>query len=225
MPIEQFEDLSFDPAVRGYLARPEHFRGAALVLTHGAGGNAGSALLETMAEAFSRIGCMVLCANLPFRQLRSWGPPRPGDALSSRRGLKSALEALLKLGGRRLFLGGQSYGGRQASMLEAEEKVAEGLLLFSYPLHAPNRPAGLRTEHWPRIQVPVMFVHGTRDPFGSISEIEDARPLIAARTTLVAVEAAGHDLGFKGKSRPASLAAEVTGRFQEFFALPRAPGC
>jgi predicted alpha/beta-hydrolase family hydrolase len=109
-------------------------------------------------------------------------------------------------------------------MLEAEEKVAEGLLLFSYPLHAPNRPAGLRTEHWPRIQVPVLFVHGTRDPFGSIAEIEQARPLIAARSTLVAVQGAGHDLGFKGKRGPVSVAAEVTGKFQEFFALSRAPG-
>ena len=221
MPIENFEDLSFEPAVRGYLSRPARFRGDALVLTHGAGGNARSALLVSMAEAFGEIGCLVLSANLPFRQLRSWGPPRPADALSSRLGLKSALASLKKLGAERLFLGGQSYGGRQASMLAAEERVAEGLLLLSYPLHAPNRPGSVRTEHWPRIQVPVLFVHGTRDPFGSVSEIEEARRMVA-KTALVPVEGAGHDLGFKGKRRPAGLAAEVAEKFQEFFALPRA---
>jgi predicted alpha/beta-hydrolase family hydrolase len=224
MPIEDFQDLSLEPAVRGYLARPPQFRGDGLVLTHGASGNAGSVLLVSMAEAFSAIGLIVLCANLPFRQARSWGPPQARDAVSSRLGLKSALAALRKLRAERLFLGGQSYGGRQASMLCAEEKVAEGLLLFSYPLHAPNRPGPLRTEHWPRIEVPVMFVHGTRDPFGSLSEIEEARRLITAKTRLLVVEGAGHDLGFKGKHRPPDLATKLTENFQEFFALPRTVG-
>jgi predicted alpha/beta-hydrolase family hydrolase len=102
-------------------------------------------------------------------------------------------------------------------MLVAEEKVAEGLVLLSYPLHAPGRPDQLRTEHLPKIQVPTLFVHGTRDPFGSIAEIEAARKLIPAANTLLVVEGAGHDLGYKGKSKREELPNQVLHRFREFF--------
>ena len=85
-------------------------------------------------------------------------------------------------------------------MLLAEEPdVAAGLLLLPYPLHAPGRPDQLRTQHLPELRVPTLFVHGTNDPFGTIEEIEVARKLIPARTDLLVVDGAGHDLGFKGK--------------------------
>ena len=117
----------------------------------------------------------------------------------------------------RVILGGQSYGGRQASMLLAEEPVADGLLLLSYPLHPPGKPDQLRTEHLPRLEVPVLFVEGTRDPFGSIEEIQAARKLISAKTDLLIVEGAGHDLGFKGKLRRDDLPAQVLEKVREFF--------
>ena len=87
-------------------------------------------------------------------------------------------------------------------MLLAEEKLADGLILLSYPLHAPSRPDQPRTQHLPQLQAPTLFVHGTRDPFGTIEEIEGARKLIPAETTLLAVDGAGHDLGFKGRAKP-----------------------
>jgi len=175
-------------------------------------------LLVAIAEAFTGAGFMVLRCDLPFRQQRSFGPPRPGDAARDRQGLKNAIAAMRSLGGvRRLFTGGQSYGGRQASMLLAEEPVADGLLLFSYPLHAPGKPEQPRIQHLPQIKVPVMFVHGSRDPFGTIEEIESARKLIPGRTRLLPVQGVGHDLGFKGKSKREALPAEVVQEFQRFF--------
>src|SRR5215469_11373357 len=191
---ERFLDSSFDPPVRGFL----HGSGqpVGLVVTHGAGGNAQSGLLLALAECFSNVGFVVLRAELPFRQLRSYGPPRPGDAARDRSGLRHAVAVVRKLTSGHVFLGGQSYGGRQASMLLAEEKIADGLLLLSYPLHAPGHPQKPRVEHLPKLQVPTLFVHGTRDPFGTIEEIENARKLISGRTELVVVEGAGHDLGF-----------------------------
>lgn len=175
-------------------------------------------LLVAFAEAFAGAGFAVLRCDLPFRQQRSFGPPRPGDAARDRLGLKNAVAAMRKLGGlKRLFVGGQSYGGRQASMLLAEEQLADGLLLLSYPLHAPSRPDQPRIQHLPQIAVPVMFVHGTRDPFGSIDEIEAARKLIPAKTLLVPVEGAGHDLGFKGKSKREDLPSQVVAEFRRFF--------
>lgn len=175
-------------------------------------------LLVVLAEAFSGAGFTVLRCNLPFRQKRSFGPPRPGDAARDRLGLKNAVIALSGMGGvNRLFIGGQSYGGRQASMLLAEESVADGLLLLSYPLHAPSKPDQPRIQHLPQIKVPVMFVHGTHDPFGTIEEIESARKSIPGKTLLVPVEGAGHDLGFKGKSKREKLPSVVLAEFQQFF--------
>ena len=72
----------------------------------------------------------------------------------------------------RLFLGGHSYGGRQSSMLCAEEPdLVSGLLLLSYPLHPPRKPEQQRTQHLPDLRTPTLFVQGTRDPFGSIAEL------------------------------------------------------
>jgi uncharacterized protein len=217
---EPFSDTSFDPSVRGFLHRPEAPSGDALVLTHGAGGNAQMPLLVALAEASAGAGFVVLRCDLPFRQQRSFGPPRPGDAARDRLGLKNVIAAVRKLSSyslRRLFVGGQSYGGRQASMLLAEEQLADGLLLLSYPLHAPSRPDQPRIQHLSQIAVPVMFVHGTRDPFGTIDEIEAARKLIPAKTLLLPIEGAGHDLGFKGKSKRETLPSLVVAEFQRFF--------
>jgi len=221
--VESFADLGFDPPVRGFLHRPESPSGDSLILTHGAGGNSQMALLVALAKAFAGAGFAVLRCDLPFRQQRPYGPPRSGDAARDREGLKHAVAAMRKLSTGRIFLGGQSYGGRQASMLAAEESVADkeplanGLLLLSYPLHPPGHPEKPRTQHLPKIVVPVMFVSGTHDPFGTIDEIEDARNLIPAKTLLLPVEGAGHDLGFKGKRKPETLRAFVLKKFQEFF--------
>ena len=117
----------------------------------------------------------------------------------------------------RVYLGGQSYGGRQASMLLAEDQVAQGLLLLSYPLHPPGKPDQPRTQHLPQIKVPAIFVHGTRDPFGSLEEIESARKLMPAKTLLIPIESAGHDLGFKGRSKSEAWPSHLVEEFTRFF--------
>ena len=86
-------------------------------------------------------------------------------------------------------------------MLAANEpRLVERLLLLSYPLHPPKRPAELRTKHFPDLQTPALFVHGTRDGFGSIAEMEAALKLIPARTELLLIPDAGHEL-MTGKNR------------------------
>ncbi len=117
----------------------------------------------------------------------------------------------------RIFLGGHSYGGRQSSMLCAEDTdLAAGLLLLSYPLHPPRRPEQQRTQHLPDLRTPALFVSGTRDPFGSPEELQQAIKMIPARTNLLTIEGAGHDLGFKGKAKE-GLSAELFSAFQKFF--------
>ncbi len=122
-----------------------------------------------------------------------------------------------QLAGRRVFLGGHSYGGRQSTMLCAEDPdLVDGLLLLSYPLHPPRKPEQLRTQHLPNLRTPSLFIEGTRDPFGSIEEMEAAIRLIPARTQLLKIEGAGHDLGFKGKMGGEELAKVVLEAFLGF---------
>ena len=95
----------------------------------------------------------------------------------------------------RIFLGGHSYGGRQASMLSAEEPgLAEALMLLSYPLHPPKKPEQLRTAHFPQLRTRAIFIHGTADAFGSIAELEAAVAMIPAATQIIPIAGAGHDL-------------------------------
>ncbi len=102
-------------------------------------------------------------------------------------------------------------------MLCADEPdLARGLLLLSYPLHPPGKPEQLRTQHFFHLQTPALFVEGTRDPFGSLQEIEQALKLIPAKTKLLPIEGAGHDLGFKGKSKREELPRTVFEEFQNF---------
>ena len=181
--------------VRGVRHQPEIPDGRGLVLTHGAGSDCNAPLLVAVATEFCAAGITVLRCDLPFRQRRAKGPPSPATAAADRAGLKRALAALGEFASGALFLGGHSYGGRQASLLAAEEpEAAAGLLLLSYPLHPPAKPAQLRTAHFPRLRVPATFVHGTVDPFGSIEELGAALALLPAPARLIAVEGAGHDL-------------------------------
>jgi uncharacterized protein len=215
---EPFQDDSVTPAVRGFLHRPTIANGDALVLSHGAGSNANAPLLIALAEIFSGAGFVVLRCDLPFRQARSYGGPGRGDAARDRAGLKNAADAMRKMAQGRIFLGGHSYGGRQSTMLCADEHgLAHGLLLMSYPLHPPRKPEELRILHLPSLETPSLFVSGTRDPFGSIAEIEEALRLIPARTKLVTVEGAGHDLGFTKKGSHSGLPKEIWTAFGELF--------
>lgn len=125
------------------------------------------------------------------------------------------------LGVEHVFLGGQSYGGRQASLLAAEvPDLVAGLLLLAYPLHPPGRSDGLRTAHFPRIRARVVFVQGTTDPFGSVEELEAARHLISADTSLVLTDG-GHDLGYRRSHR--EFVERIVGACQGFLMRPQ-PG-
>jgi predicted alpha/beta-hydrolase family hydrolase len=197
---ERFEQ----PGVHGWLHRPVSLK-ASMLLSHGAGGNSQNPLMVAVAQAFCEAGYCVLRWDLPFRQLRPRGAPG-GSGERDRDGIRQAAQVLRKeAAGVPLYLAGQSYGGRQSSMVSAEDAhVADGLLLLSYPLHPPGKPAQLRVEHFPALRVPTLFVHGTRDPFGTVDELRNAIKTIPGKARLQVVEGAGHGV-------PPATAASMPG--------------
>jgi len=250
--IIPFTDTSAQPHVRGFLHQPAQPNGSALILTHGAGANCQTKLLLAMADAFAATGVLVLRFDLPFRIERRFGPPRPGDAARDRDGLRRAVlvirEQLAKISPdtsdasptkratsqtpaaaekspppQRVFLAGHSYGGRQSTILASEDSaLADALLLLSYPLHPPQKPAQLRTAHFPQLQTPAFFVHGTKDPFGTLAEMQSALQLLSAPHALFAVDGAAHDLLLKKAA--GELPLRVAGEFQQFVAKVSPPG-
>ncbi len=201
--------------VRGFLHRPEHSSGDAIVLTHGAGANCRSALLVALAVEFCSRGFVVLRYDLPFRQLRSFGPPSPGSAERDQQGVSLAIDFIRRQSANRIFAGGHSYGGRQTTMLAASQPgICDGLLLLSYPLHPPKSPKQVRTTHFPNLHTPALFVHGSRDGFGSIEEMTSALELIPAQTRLVPVESAGHEL--LSKKNDKELPSAIASAFLDF---------
>jgi uncharacterized protein len=172
--------------VRGIVHRPDVETDTVVVLAHGAGSDCNSRLLIALCSAFADAGVAALRLDLPFRIA---GDKVPRNQQRDRDGLRAATDLMRR---RRVLVGGHSYGGRQASMLLAEDPtVAQGLLLLSYPLHPPRKPEQMRTAHFPALHSPCLFVHGTRDPFGSPEEMRHAIPTHAE---LMLIDKAGHEL-------------------------------
>ncbi len=112
-----------------------------------------------------------------------------------------------------LVLGGRSMGGRVCSMAVADGLPAAGLVLISYPLHPPGRPDRLRTEHFPGLHVPCLFISGTRDAFGAPAELETATAAIPGSVTHRWIE--GKDHALRGTEQPvAEMVVEWLGQLR-----------
>jgi predicted alpha/beta-hydrolase family hydrolase len=183
--------------VAEHLHRPDEAAEFGVALTHGAGAGCETPLLTAVAEALCAAGAVVLRYDLPFRLKKR--PPLPATAGEDREGIREAAARIRGMTKGPVVIAGHSYGGRQGSMLAAEDPgVGAALLLLSYPLHPPGKPDKMRTEHLPSLKIPALFVSGERDEFGTQDEMMAALKLIPSRTRLIEIAKAGHDLK-KGK--------------------------
>ena len=183
--------------IAGVAHQPKGTPTGVVVLTHGAGGNRESPLLQQLCGEWARRGWLAVRYNLPYRRRRPTGPPS-GSAAGDRAGIVEAITLCRGLADGPLIVGGHSYGGRQTSMvIAANEAQANVLMLFSYPVHPPGKPERPRTEHLRDITVPTVFTHGTSDPFGTSAEVRDAAATIDAPTEVVEIAGARHDLRSK----------------------------
>ena len=199
--------------VQGVLHTPELPRDDGIALTHGAGSNCQAPLIASLARGFAEAGYTVLRYDLPFRQQRQKGSPFPAGAARDRDGVREAVASLRGICKGRIIAGGHSYGGRQTAMAAAESpELATALLLLSYPLYPPGQPGKKRTSFFGDWRLPALFVHGTKDPFGSPEELREAIAEIRARTDLLVVEGAGHDL-----KRASGQAGEILQHLEGLF--------
>src|SRR5688500_15884511 len=129
--------------------------------------------------------------DFPYRRAGRRSPDRPPVLIAAVREGAEALARRTGLPPERLFLGGRSMGGRMCSMAVAEGLPAAGLVLISYPLHPPGRPEKLRVEHLPALDVPCLFVSGTKDTFGTPAELEAATATIPGPVTHVWLDGKG----------------------------------
>ena len=166
----------------------------ALLLTPGAGSSRDHPSLVAVEAAVAPIPVERL--DFPYRRAGRRAPDRAPVLVAA------VVEAAADLARRagmepgQVVLGGRSMGGRMCSMAVAEGLPAAGLVLVSYPLHPPGRPDRLRVEHLPALEVPCLFVSGTRDAFGRPDELEAATATIPGPVAHVWIEGGGH--GLKG---------------------------
>lgn len=186
--------------IAGIAHEPDGPAAGVVVLTHGAGGNRDSPLLQQVCDEWARRGWLAVRYNLPYRRRRPTGPPS-GSAAADRAGIVEAITLCRGLADGPLIAGGHSYGGRQTSMVVAAREASpievDLLTLFSYPVHPPGKPERARTEHLPGIRVPTVFTHGTSDPFGTPDELRAAAALVTGTTAVVEIAGARHDLRSK----------------------------
>ncbi|QAY69858.1 alpha/beta family hydrolase [Xylanimonas protaetiae] len=175
---------------------------AGLVLTPGAGASRDHHTLVAVEGAVAPLP--VLRLDFPYRTAGKRMPDRAPVAVGHVRDAAAAWSTELGTTTSGLVLGGRSYGGRMCSMAVAEGLPAAGLVLLSYPLHPPGRPDRLRVAHLPALEVPVLFVSGDRDPFGTPEELAQHAATIPGPVTLVTLPGA-HDV----RGRDGEVAAAV----------------
>jgi uncharacterized protein len=175
---------------------------AGLVLAHGAGAGQLSPFMVNTARALTERAITVATFDFPYMAARRKVPDRAPVLEDAWREAIAAAGGDAAFAGLRLFIGGKSMGGRIASQAAAAGGLPiAGLVFLGYPLHPPGKPAQRRDQHLPSIPVPMLFVQGTRDAFGTADEIRALLPSLGAPATLHVV--ADGDHSFKVPARTA----------------------
>jgi uncharacterized protein len=163
-----------------------------MLLFPGAGSNRDHSSLVALEEALAPLP--VVRADFPYRREGRKAPDRPPKLMAAVYREATDLKLSHEVAPDALVLGGRSMGGRICSLVVADGLPAAGLVLISYPLHPPGKPENLRIDHFPRLDVPCLFVCGTRDPFGTPAELEEHTAAIPGPVTHVWIDGGRHEL-------------------------------
>ena len=165
-----------------------------LLLAPGAGADRNQSALVAIDETAAAAGAVVSRMDFPYRKAGRAAPDREPVLLAAVREEVDALHRRARLPVSRIAVGGRSMGGRICSMAVAEGLGALAAVLISYPLHPPGRPDRMRTAHLRSLDLPCLFVSGTRDAFGTPAELEAATAVIPGPVTHVWLEGKDHSL-------------------------------
>ncbi|MBI2834587.1 MAG: dienelactone hydrolase family protein [Acidobacteria bacterium] len=208
MPEKLSIDLAAGDSVTAYLHEPPRAGEATLILAHGAGGNQMTPFMRGFARGFATRGVQTVTFNFVYSERRQ-RVPEPAPRLEAcYRAVIAAVLTQPSVRREALFIGGKSMGGRIASQVAAADRdrlSIRGLVFLGYPLHPPGKPQQVRTAHLPSVAAPMLFVQGTRDPFGTPDELRPVVAGLASGTRILTVERGDHSFALP---KPAGAAQQ-----------------
>lgn len=166
--------------------------GTGLILAHGAGNDMNNPLLSYVHEALTERGVITVKFNFPYKERGGKAPDRAPVLEATWKAVIETLRSDPELAPNRTFFSGKSMGGRIASHLVAKGEHCAGLVFLGYPLHPPNYPEKRRTDHWPHIRCPMLFIQGTRDTLCDLDLLKTALKQMQAPVTLRVIEGGDH---------------------------------
>ncbi len=201
-------------AVSGLMLRPQRAR-ACFVFAHGAGAGMSHPFMAHAADELAALGIATLRYQFPYMEKQGRRPDAPALCHATvRAAVAAARESAPRLP---LIAGGKSFGGRMTSQAQAEIPLPGvlGLAFFGFPLHPPKQPSTTRAEHLTQIEIPMLFLQGTRDALAEQSLLQPLVKRLRGRGTLLLVEAADHS--FHVPARSGRTDAQVMAEILEAF--------
>jgi len=184
-------DIDGGGTVSGLWLRPATAK-ACLLLAHGAGAGMTHRAMTALADGLAERAIATLRFQFPYMERGSRRPDPPAVAHAA---VRAACAKATRLAGRLpLFAGGKSYGGRMTSQTQALAPLpgVRGLVFFAFPLHPAGKPSVARADHLGKVDIPMLFLQGTRD---ELAELDLLKPVVAklgSRARLVLVPDANH---------------------------------
>jgi predicted alpha/beta-hydrolase family hydrolase len=194
----QIEIEKADP-VSALLMKPPQAR-ACYVFAHGAGAGMAHASMETIAAGLADRGIATLRYQFPYMEKGSKRPDAPAVAHATVRA--AVAEAARNCPGLPLIAGGRSFGGRMTSQAQAIDALpgVRGLAFFAFPLHPAGKPSSDRARHLADVDIPMLFLQGTRDALAELSLLEPVVKKLGKLATLHLVKEADHSFHVLARS-------------------------
>ncbi|MGY0570990.1 alpha/beta hydrolase family protein [Bradyrhizobium sp. RDM12] len=185
--------------VSAILMQPATAR-ACYVLAHGAGADMRHSFMGKIAEGLADRGIATFRFNFPYMENKQGRPDQPAVAHAA---IRAAVEQAARLcPGLKLVAGGKSFGGRMTSQAQAKAPLpgVKGLAFLGFPLHADKKPSTERAEHLAHVEIPMLFLQGTRDGLADLSLLKPVVAALGAKATLHEVEGGDHSFAVLKKS-------------------------
>jgi predicted alpha/beta-hydrolase family hydrolase len=192
-------DIERIGTVSAILTQPANAR-ACYVLAHGAGAGMRHASMDKIAEGLADRGIATFRFNFPYMENKQGRPDQPAIAHAA---IRAAVEEAARLcSGMKLVAGGKSFGGRMTSQAQAKTPLpgVKGLAFLGFPLHADKKPSTERAEHLARVEIPMLFLQGTRDGLADLGLLKPVIAALGTKATLHEVEGGDHSFAVLKKS-------------------------